>query len=110
MDSLVRRFKSEQGNLLFINDPGQNAALGHSDPLDYVLVLTLTDSIRSSLAKEIVIGVDTAFVFSKNQYSLFTNKKSIDHKDQNPRKGPPKFSFQNVRVKKRQTVIDWAEI
>ncbi len=105
LDSLVRRFKSEQGNLLFINDPGQNAALGHSDPLDYVLVLTLTDSIRSSLAKEIVIGVDTAFVFSKNQYSLFTNKKSIDHKDQNPRKAPPNSLSKMFALKKDKPLL-----
>ena len=105
LDSLVIRFKSEQGNLLFINNPGQNAEQGSSTPSDYVLVLSLVDSIRSSLPNEIVIDSDTTFVFSENEYSLFSNKKTLAYKTQISRNEAPSALSKMFALKKDKPLL-----
>ena len=86
IDSLVSQFKPEPGSLLLINQPQQNSALSDSVKLEYVLILAFEEATHPRLPKEIILGADTTFVFSKNQYSLFSNKNSLDFEPQQPDK------------------------
>ena len=80
IDSLVMVSNGRGNSVIIIDNPDTQTEPTEAEPASYVLITRSMDSVQAPPVETFVHHGDTVFVFSKNQYTLYSSRNNLGNR------------------------------